>query len=133
MAEVSVSERYDVSGAEMWDRIGDPADIYKWHPAIEATEMADDGKTRIDSLPDGGRVSETILEQGERHHTYRIDESPLPVENLVGTIRVRDDEDSGCVVQWDATFDAAGISEAEATELVQGIFQAGLDALQPTS
>ena len=133
MAEVSVSKRYDVSGAEMWGRIGDPADIYKWHPAIEATEMADEGKTRIDSLPDGGRVSETILEQGERHHTYRIDESPLPVENLVGTIRVRDDEDSGCVVQWDATFDAAGISEAEATELVGGIFQAGLDALQPTS
>lgn len=133
MAEVSVSKRYDVSGAEMWDRIGDPADIYKWHPAIEATEMADDGKTRIDSLPDGGRVSETMLEQGERHHTYRIDESPLPVLNLVGTIRVRDDEDAGCVVQWDATFDAAGISEAQATELVRGIFQAGLDALQPTS
>lgn len=133
MAEVSVAKRYDVSGAEMWKRIGDPADIYKWHPAIEATEMADDGKTRIDRLPDGGRVSETVLEQGERHHTYRIDESPLPVENLVGTLRVRDDDNSGCVVQWDATFDAAGISEAEAIELVRGIFQAGLDALQPTS
>ncbi|MDP8908706.1 MAG: SRPBCC family protein [Chloroflexota bacterium] len=133
MAEVSVSKRYEVSGAEMWDQIGDPADIYKWHPAIEATEMADDGKTRIDTLPDGGRVSETILEQGERHHTYRIDESPLPVENLVGTIRVRDEDDKACVVQWDATFDAAGISDAEATELVSGIFQAGLDALQATS
>lgn len=78
-------------------------------------------------------MSETILEQGERHHTYRIDESPLPVENLVGTIRVRDDEDSACLVQWDATFNATGISEAEAIELVRGIFQAGLDALQPTS
>lgn len=133
MAGVSVSKRYEISGPEMWHRIGDPADIYKWHPAIEATEMADGGKTRIDTLPDGARVSETILEHGERHHTYRIDESPLPVENLVGTIRVRDEEGSTCVVQWDATFDATGISDAEATELVRGIFQGGLDALQSTS
>lgn len=133
MSEVSISKRYDVSGTEMWERIGDPADIYQWHPAIQATEMKDDGKTRIDTLPDGGRVSETILEQGARHHTYRIDESPLPVENLIGTIRVRDEEDAACVVQWDATFDAAGISDAEATELVRGIFQAGLDALPSAS
>jgi hypothetical protein len=129
MAEVSVCEGYDVPAEEMWQRIGDPADIYRWHPAIEATEMADGGKTRIDTLPDGARVSETILEQGERHHTYRIDESPLPVENLVGTIRVRDEQGSACVVEWDASFDAVGVSDAEAVELVRGIFQAGLDAL----
>lgn len=129
MAEVSVCERYDVPAEEMWQRIGDPGDIYRWHPAIEATEMANGGKTRIDTLPDGARVSETILEQGERHHTYRIDESPLPVENLVGTIRVRDEQGSACVVEWDASFDAAGVSDAEAVELVRGIFQAGLDAL----
>lgn len=129
MAEASVSKRHEVSSAQMWERIGDPGDLYQWHPAIEATQMTDDGKTRINTLPDGGRVSETILEQGERHHTYRIDESPLPVESLVSTIRVRDEEDSACVVQWDATFDATGVSDAEAAELVRGFFQAGLDAL----
>ena len=88
MAQVSTSKRYDVSGAEMWERIGDPAAISEWHPAIEATEMLDGGKTRIDTLGDGGRVAETILEQGDRHLTYRIDESPLSVDNLVGTLSV---------------------------------------------
>ena len=82
----------------MWERIGDPARIYEWHPAIEATEMLDGGKTRIDTLGDGGRVVETILEQGERHHSYRIDKSPLPFDNLVGTLRVRDEGETACVV-----------------------------------
>lgn len=129
MAQVNTSKRYDVPGEEMWERIGDPARIYEWHPAIEATEMLDGGKTRIDTLGDGGRVVETILEQGERLHSYRIDESPLPVDNLVGTVSVRDEGEAACVVKWEATFEPAGIPEGEAVELVGGIFQAGLDAL----
>lgn len=132
MAEVETSKRYGVSGDEMWERIGDPARIYEWHPAIEATEMRDGGDTRVDTLADGAVVSETILERGERHHTYRIDDSPLPVEDLVGTIRVRDDGDGdgGCVVEWTATFEPVGIPDEDAVQLVSGIFQSGLDALE---
>lgn len=126
---MSVFRRYEVSGAQMWERIGDPRDLCRWHPAIEATEMTDDDRSRINTLTGGGRVSETILEQGERHHTYRIDESPLPLETFTGTIRVRDEDGSACIVQWDAAFDAAGIPDAEAAELVRGFLQAGLDAL----
>jgi hypothetical protein len=129
MARVGTSKRYDVSGQEMWERIGDPGRIYEWHPAVEATEMLDGGRKRVDTLGDGGRVSATILEQAERHHTYRVDESPLPLDNLVGTLRVRDEGEGACVVEWEATFDPAGIPEDEAVELVRGIFQAGLDAL----
>lgn len=129
MAEVKVSKRYEVPRQTMWERIGDPAKISEWHPAIETTEMRDGGKTRIDTIAGGGRVSETILEQAERHHTYRIDESPLPVANLIGTIRVRDESEDACIVEWDATFEPIAIPENEAVELVRGIFQAGLDAL----
>lgn len=50
------------------------------------------------------------------------------MENLVGTLRVRDEGESACVVDWEATFEPAGIPEDEAVELVGGIFQAGLDA-----
>lgn len=128
MAEVSVSKRYEVSGAEMWARIGDPRDICRWHPAIAETDMAADGK-RINTLTHGARVSETILEQGERHHTYRIDESPLPLDSFIATLAVHDEHDCACIVQWHATFQPVGISDAEAGELARGFFQAGLDAL----
>lgn len=128
MAEVSVSKRYDVPGAEIWERIGDPRDICRWHPAIAETDMAADDK-RINTRTDGGRVSETILEQGERHHTYRIDESPLPLEGFVATLAVRDEHDCACIVEWRATFHPIGISDAKAAELTRGFFQEGLDAL----
>lgn len=129
MTEVKISKRYEVSGADMWERIGDPARIFEWHPAVEATEMRDGGQIRIDTLADGGRVAATILERGERHHTYRVDESPLPVENLIGTISVRDQGEGACEAEWEATFEPLGIAEPEAIDLVRGIFQAGLDAL----
>jgi hypothetical protein len=129
MARVSTSKRYDVSGQEMWERIGDPGRLYEWHPAIEATEVLSGGKKRVNTLGDGGRVSETILEQAERHHTFRIDQGPLPVENLVSTLRVRDESEGACVVEWEATFDPVGVTEDEAVEFNRGFFQEGLDAL----
>jgi polyketide cyclase/dehydrase/lipid transport protein len=129
MAQVSTSKRYEVSGQEMWERIGDPGRISEWHPFLDATEVLDGGKRRINTRGDGGRVSETILEQAQRQYSYRIDESPLPFGNLVGILRVRDDGDGACVAEWEATFDPTGISEDEAVELVCGFFQAGLDAL----
>ncbi len=129
MAQASTSKRCGVSGQEMWERIGDPGRLYEWHPAIQATEVLGGGLQRVNTREDGGRVSETILEQAERHHTFRIDESPLPLGNLVATLSVRDEGESACVVEWEATFDATGLPEDEAVELVRGFFQAGLDAL----
>ncbi len=129
MAQVSTSRRCEVPGGEMWERIGDPARLYEWHPAIEATEMRDGGTQRVNTRGDGGVVSETILERAERHHSFRIDESPLPLTNLVATLRVRDEGEGACIVQWEATFDPVGMPENEAGELVRGFFQQGLDAL----
>lgn len=129
MAQVSTSRRYAVPGREMWERIGDPARLEEWHPAVEATEKLDGGRRRVNTLGGGARVSETILEQGERHHTFRIDDGPLPLDDLVATLAVREDGDGACVVEWGATFQPAGIPEDEAVALVRGFFQAGLDAL----
>lgn len=58
-------------------------------------------------------------------HLGRVDESPLPVDHLVGTVRVRDEGEPACVVEREATFEPAGISEGEAVELVSGIFSGG--------
>ena len=129
MAQVSTSRRCDVSAQDMWDRIGDPGRIHEWYPGIEATEMLDGGRTRVDTLEGGGRGVETILELGERHMRYRLEEAPLPVSGLVGTLSVREDGEHGCVVEWEATFEPEGVPEDEAVEIVRGVLQVGLDAL----
>lgn len=129
MAEVSVTKRYEVPAEEMWGRIGDPGALAKWHPGVETTELVDGGRTRINTLPGGGSVTEPILEQADHRYTFRIAESPLPFRDFVSTIQVRGDGVGACVVEWDATFEPSGISKNEVTELVRGFFQAGLDAL----
>lgn len=129
MAEVLVSKRYEVRAQSMWERIGDPASLCDWHPAVETTEMLDGGRRRVNTVVGGGKVFETILDEADQQHTFRIDDSPLPIDDLVATIRVREDGGSACVVEWQATLDPNGVSDAEAVELTRGFFQAGLDAL----
>ena len=133
MAEVSVSRRFEVPGHEMWARIGGFGSLWEWHPAIATTEVFDGGRRRTNSVIDGGRVTETLLEQGDRHHTFRIDDGPLPFERLVATLRVRDQKGSACVVEWEATLEARDIPEPEAVEQARGFFQAGLDALSSSA
>lgn len=129
MAEVSVAKRYQVPAEAMWGRVGDPGALATWHPGVETTELLDGGRTRVNTVPGGGRVVEPILEQADRQYTFRMAESPLPFAEFVSTIQVRADGDGACVVEWGATFQPSGVSEAEASDLVRGFFQAGLDAL----
>jgi len=128
MTEVSAAKRYAVPAEEMWGRIGDPGALATWHPGVETTELVDGGRTRINTVPGGARLVEPILEQADHRYTFRIADSPLPLRDFVSTIQVRGDG-GACVVEWEATFEPSGVSQTEATELVRGFFQAGLDAL----
>ena len=126
MAKAKRSRRLDRSADELWSRVGGWGTIHEWHPAISATKV--EGTRRTLTLGDGGVILETLLEQGERSYSYRFDESPLPVKDYRATIRVRADG-GGSLVEWEGTFEPAGISDAQAVELIEGIYQAGLDAL----
>ena len=129
MADVSISRRYEVPAEDMWERVGDPGALAAWHPGVETTELIDGGTTRVNTVPGGGRLVEPILEQADREYTFRITESPLPLAEFVSTIQVRNDGEDACVVEWKATFQPSGMSEAEVADIVCGFFQAGLDAL----
>jgi hypothetical protein len=37
--------------------------------------------------------------------------------------------DQGAAITWSSTFEAQGVSESEAEELIAGIYRAGLDAV----
>ena len=129
MAHVAVSKRYDLPATEMWARIGDPGALATWHPGVETTELIDGGRTRVNTIPGGARVVEPILEQTDHSYTFRITDSPLPLSDYVSTIQARGDGDRACTVEWEATFEPNGVTEADAADLIRGFFQAGLDAL----
>ena len=129
MASVHEQRDYDVAPEAMWQRIGDFHGLDTWHPDIESQDERDDGRVRVLHLGNGGTVTETLLDEGERSYSYRIDDSPLPVADYTASIAVRDGDAGGCVVDWRAEFQAAGASDDEAEQVITGIFRAGLDTL----
>jgi hypothetical protein len=130
MTQVERSKQFDASAEEMWERIGDFHGIDAWHPGIAGCAPQEGGEVRELSLPDGSKIVERNMGQTDRSYTYRIlDPGPLPVSDYEATIAVRDGDGGGSVVDWRATFTAVGAPEAEAEQVIGGIFDGGLDAL----
>lgn len=134
MAKLERTRVYEAAASEMWERIGDYHGIHNWHPGFADTKVGDDPKIRELILTDDrGVIVETLIDEGELHHSYRMDDaSPFPVQNFVGTLMVREAGD-GCEVVWSAEFEADGMPEDEVTELVNGAYDAGLDSLEQSA
>ena len=130
--ELSESADVAASPADAWAAIADFCSIKDWHPVIaECEQFEQDGKTmRTLTTGDGGELLEELngLDDSGMSMTYSIIESPLPIADYVSTIGVAESGD-GATITWSSEFDAAGVSDDEALELMTGIYRAGLDAL----
>jgi hypothetical protein len=115
-----------------WSTIGGFCGIASWHPAVTACEeQTKDGATyRTLTLADGAKLVEKLVARDDaaRSYTYTIEEGPLPVAGYQSTIKVLPSA-NGSILDWSGTFEAKGVSDSEAVEIVTGIYQAGLDAL----
>ncbi len=133
MTKVSMTTQVPVSADKIWDLIGQFNALPDWHPAIEKSELEEDGRVRRLSLVGGGSIVERLETIDEDEHLYRysILESPLPVANYVAELRVRPGkEGEGCTIEWSSEFDPKGAPTADATEVIRGIYQAGFDNLK---
>ena len=62
--------------------------------------------------------------------SYAILEAPFPVTGYLSTLRVTEAEGGKASrVDWSGEFTPNGVSDAEASSLFQGIYEAGLKAL----
>jgi hypothetical protein len=131
---IDLSESVDVpvAGVKAWTAILDFCSIKDWHPVIAACEQFDqDGKTmRRLTTGDGGELLEELIEMDDPNMSmrYAIIESPLPIADYVSTIAVTEAGD-GATITWSSSFNAAGVPDEEALELMTGIYKAGLDEL----
>lgn len=130
MTKVSMSTKLDVSATEAWQLIGGFNTLPDWHPAVEKSELTEEGQVRKLSLTGGGSIVEKLekIDDKERTYTYSIVDSPLPISNYTSTITVRDTDD-GTVMDWSSEFNAVG-AENDAVDAIQGIYQAGFDNLK---
>lgn len=127
--DVSRDATFDGDPLRVWEVVGPFCAIADWHPAVSACTETTEGGTprRTLTLAGGGTIveDEVSRDEAQRFYTYRIVDSPLPVTDYTSTIRVED----GRIV-WSGTFAAkAGATEAQAAEVMGGIYAAGLDGI----
>lgn len=129
MADVQVSGKFPVPAAEMWARIGDFQAFHNWYPGMVSSRSIDGGRVRQVVAVSGARFTESLLDEWELGHRYRIDDGPLPVRDYVASLGVRRLDGSSCAVEWRAQFEADGAPENAVVRLVTKLLQAGIDNL----
>jgi hypothetical protein len=131
--EVRQSVEVAAPPEEVWQAISDFCAIADWHPVIgECAQSEQDGAAmRTLTTVDGGVLVERRVQYSDEgmSYTYEIVESPLPVADYVSTLAVMDST-GGSMITWSGEFAAAGAPDAQAVEVISGIYEAGLAALE---
>ena len=131
MTTISMSQKLNVSADEAWKLVGGFNALPDWHPAVEKSELEEEGQMRRLSLAGGGTIIEKLekTDEASRTYSYSIVDSPLPITNYRAVIKITP-SDEGCSIDWSSEFDPAGGLEGEAADAIRGIYQAGFDNLK---
>lgn len=133
MVNVKMSTELDVSPDALWEFIGKFNSLPDWHPAVEQSELKNEGSVRTLKLVGGGTIEEKLVSHNnsEREYRYSIVDSPLPLANYTATIKVRSDESGNkSIVDRSSEFSPSGASESDAMKIVEDIYQAGFENLK---
>lgn len=133
--EVTRSRDIPAPPAAVWALVGEFCAIELWHPQVErcilSREDDDDGiRAQIRGLVTKGGLGtivevETARDEAAMSYSYSFIQGPLPVRAYNATLAVRPNG-AGATVIWTATFDAEGMTDAEAVKDITGVYDAGL-------
>lgn len=131
-SKVSHQSQLPASAEEVWKMIGSFNGLPQWHPGVESSTLEHDGRVRRLKLLGGGEIVEQLEKHDDESFTYSygIVNSPLPVANYHSTIRIVDDGEGSCKVEWSGEFDPTIEAVKKAEEAVLGIYTSGLDNLK---
>ena len=111
---------------EVWDFAGGWTSLDNIVPGAIASILSNGnevGSFRKVNLKGGGIVEETMI-------TKSVTKSPLPVSNYRSTLEVKDLGNGKSEFTWRSVFFADGVSNAEATNIIAGLYEGGLEVLQ---
>jgi mxaD protein len=131
---VSREVTVDNSPATVWKLVGNFDALDVWHPAVKSSVLKGSGtkvgSTRMLTLAGGGDIIEnlTAYSAGKTGYSYSygIVKGPLPVKNYLATISLAPTADGKTLIVWKSTFDAEGVPDDKAAEVIGGIYDSGL-------
>ena len=119
---------------EVWKYVGNFAGIDQFFPPLARSIGTGSGvgMQRKCVFRDGAELTETLLalDNDKRTLKYKVhDPNGFPFENYVSVMSVKDLGAGRCELEWSAEFDAQGMPPADVTNLLQGLYQQGIDSL----
>lgn len=121
-----------VAADRVWQLIGGFNALPDWLPYIPHSELSEGGRVRTLANPAGEAIVERLeaFNDKERYYSYSILQAPFPSTDYLATLRVKPDGESASVVEWSGRFTPVGVSDEHVTQLFQGIYTDGLQALK---
>lgn len=132
MANVEVQEHVNATAAAVWELVRDFGDVSRWSAGITSCELDGEGVGAVRTIKLGGMVIRERLEafdEAARSFSYSIVDGPLPLAGYLSTFVVADAE-GGAQITWSSGFEPAGMAEADATALVEGIYRQGIAGIR---
>lgn len=135
MTKVSMKTSLNAAAEEVWKAISDFNGLPKFVASIVNSKMEGSGigAVRTLTLQDSGPpIVERLENQDDQNRSlsYSIVESPLPLEDYLATVEVRNLSENHCQVVWSSTFEPKGATEEEAKKIVEGVYSAAFDGLK---
>jgi carbon monoxide dehydrogenase subunit G len=135
MGRIELHEQIEAPAQAAWEKLRDFGGIAGWMPGIEKCDVEGKGIGAVRSvgLAGGVGLKERLesLDEGVRTLSYSILEGPLPVQNYLATIRVSENGEAACRVDWTASFDLPeGVAEAAIAPALEGAYGGALKALK---
>ncbi len=130
MSEAKVVKQIGAPADAVWAQLGNFAGM-EAGGGIDSVTYEGEGVGMTRTIVMGGRPIVERLEVRDddaRTLTYVIinEDGPLPFANYSSTIRVDDNGDGTCTVDWTGTFEPRGVDEAEAVNMASGIYAGGI-------
>ncbi len=130
MTTVTVTETIAGPAAKVWALLSDFGGVKVGGPIASVTVEGEGvGMVRTLGLG-GGLVVERLdaYDPAAMTFGYSIlnDDSPLPVQGYAASVRIADLGDGTCRVDWSGNFEPRGVAEADAVDVVEGIYKGGI-------
>lgn len=139
MVRIHTSSMIDTPIEALWARIRDFNALPQWYPGIMDSRIEDQlpadriGCIRNFHASDGSLFRERLLTLSDQDHTcvYEMLESPMGVTNYVAQLKLTAVADGNrSLAEWSAQFNCAPDSTVELKHTIEGVFQAGFEALK---
>lgn len=129
---VQVTREIAAPASAVWATVRDFSGVTKFLPMFELVGQTDNTIGSIRNLKQGDAIFRErleMLDDAARIQHYSIVEAPVPFQDYLGELAVRDLGNNRCTVSWSSTFVVVGAPEADVIGMVEGLYNAGIDQL----